>query len=204
MQVENLINNIDSIRAQQRQRQQTSRALTRASCVHLSFEYATDIDYSSHSKIAVSAMDKECKNCHALKFRNGAPGICCASGKVVLPPLTTPPEPLQSLIAGASDDSKLFLRKTRKFNSCFQMTSFGATKIHDHTSDGRNFESTFKIQGQVYHKLGSLMPMHNDEPKFLQIYFMGSDEERVAIRCQYNFIERAEERTIVEMLENIF
>ena len=38
--------NIDSIRAQQRQRQQTSRALTRASFVRLAFEYAPDIDYS--------------------------------------------------------------------------------------------------------------------------------------------------------------
>lgn len=82
------------------------------------------------------------------------------------------------------------------------MTSFGATKIHDQTSDGRNFECTFKIQGQVYHKISSLMPMPNEDPKFLQIYFMGSDEERVTIRCRYNFIERADERAIVELLEN--
>lgn len=46
------------------------------------------------------------------------------------------------------------------------------------------------------------MPMPNDDPKFLQIYFMGSCEERVTTRCQYNFIERAEERAIVELLEN--
>lgn len=149
-------------------------------------------------------MDKVCQHqhCQALKFCNEAPGICCASGKVVLSPLSTPPEPLQSLLAGESDESKLFLRKIRKFNSCFQMTSFGATKIHDHTSDGHNFETTFKIQGQVYHKIGSLMPMPNDDPKFLQIYFMGSCEERMTTRSQYNFIERAEERAIVELLEN--
>lgn len=195
-------NNIDTRRSREQETQHRSRALTRASFVRLAFEYAPDIDYSAHSKIAISAMDKECQHCHALKFHNEAPGICCASGKVVLPPLTTPPEPLQSLIAGASNESKLFLRKIRKFNSCFQMTSFGATKVHDHTSDGRNFESTFKIQGQVYHQIGSLMPMPNETPKFLQIYFMGSDEERVGIRCQYNFIERAEERAIVELLEN--
>ncbi|GIY59301.1 uncharacterized protein CEXT_366701 [Caerostris extrusa] len=41
---------------------------------------------------------------------------------MVLLPLLSPPEPLQTLFAGESRDSKLFLRMTRKFNSCFQMT----------------------------------------------------------------------------------
>ncbi|GFT84156.1 helitron_like_N domain-containing protein [Nephila pilipes] len=131
-------------------------------------------------------MDKVCRYCQALKFQNETPGMCCASGKVVLSPLPTLPEPLLSLLSGDSEDSKLFLRYIRKFNSCFQMTS---TKICDLASDGRNFETTFKIQGQVYHTIGSLMPMPNDEPKFLQIYFMSSCEER-----QHNFIEQAEER----------
>ncbi|XP_029172029.1 uncharacterized protein LOC114941269 [Nylanderia fulva] len=194
--------NIATARAQERQRQRTSRSLTRASFVRLAFEYAPNINYSAHSKIAIGAMDKVCQYCQALKFQNETPGMCCASGKVVLSSLPTPPEPLLSLLAGDSDDSKLFLRKIRKFNSCFQMTSFGATKICDLASDGRNFETTFKIQGQVYHKIGSLMPMPDNDPKFLQIYFMGNCEERVTTRCQYNFIEQAEERAIVILLEN--
>ncbi|XP_044596953.1 uncharacterized protein LOC123273577 [Cotesia glomerata] len=82
------------------------------------------------------------------------------------------------------------------------MTSFGATRICDLASDGRNFENTFKIQGQVYHKIGSLMPMPDDNPKFLQIYLIGNCEERVTTRCQYNFIEQVEERAIVILLEN--
>ncbi|GFW88704.1 helitron_like_N domain-containing protein [Trichonephila clavipes] len=194
--------NIATVRALDRQRQRISRSLTRASFVRLAFEYAPDINYSAHSKIAIGGMDKVCQYCHALKFRNEAAGMCCASGKVVLSPLPAPPEPLLSLLTGNSDDSKLFLRKIRKFNSCFQMTSFGATKICDRASDGRNFETTFKIQGQVYHKIGSLMPMPDNNPKFLQIYFMGDCEERVTTRCLYNFIEQAEERAIVILLEN--
>ncbi|XP_069968901.1 uncharacterized protein [Bactrocera oleae] len=43
--------------------------------------------------------------------------------------------------------------------------------------------------------------MPNEDPKFLQIYFMGNCEERVTTRCQYNFIEQAEERAIVLSLE---
>lgn len=130
--------------------------------------------------------------------------MCCASGKFVQAPLPIPQEPLKSFLAGESDDSKLFLRKIRKFNSCFLISSFGATKICDPTSNENNFETTFKIQGQVYHKIGSLMPMPNDYPKFLQIYFMGSCEERVTTRCLHNFIKQAEERAIVESLENFF
>jgi hypothetical protein len=195
---------IATFRERDRERQQTNRALTRASFVRLAFEYAPDINYSAHPKIIIGAMDKICQYCQALKFRNETTGMCCASGKVVLAPLPIPPEPLKSFLAGESDDSKLFLRKIRKFNSCFQMTSFGATKICDLTSNGNNFETTFKIQGQVYHKIGSLMSMPNDDPKFLQIYFMGSCEERVTTRCLHNFIEQAEERAIVESLENFF
>ncbi|CAD7080778.1 unnamed protein product [Hermetia illucens] len=55
-------------------------------------------------------MDKVCQYCQALKFRNEAAGMCCASGKVVLSPLPAPPEPLLSLLTGNSDDSKLFLQ----------------------------------------------------------------------------------------------
>lgn len=62
-------------------------------------------------------MDKRCQYCQALKFRNEATGMCCESGKAVLSPLSTPPESLKSLLAGELDDSKLFLRETRKFNS---------------------------------------------------------------------------------------
>ncbi|KAL4123004.1 hypothetical protein QTP88_015237 [Uroleucon formosanum] len=121
--------NIATVRERDRQRQRISRSLTRASFVRLAFEYAPDINYSAHSKIAIGGMDKVCQHCQALKFRNEAAGMCCASGKVVLSPLPAPPGPLVSLLTGNSDDSKLFLRKIRKFNSCFQMTSFGATKI---------------------------------------------------------------------------
>ncbi|GFT37274.1 hypothetical protein NPIL_410341 [Nephila pilipes] len=38
--------------------------------------------------------------------------------------------------------------------------------------------------------------MPNDDPKFLQIYFTGICEEHETTRCQYIFIEQAEERAI--------
>ncbi|XP_053959655.1 uncharacterized protein LOC128864158 [Anastrepha ludens] len=72
--------NIAAARVQERQRQRTSRSLTRASFVRIAFEYAPEINYSAHSKIAIGAIDKVCQYCQAMKFKNESPGMCCASG----------------------------------------------------------------------------------------------------------------------------
>lgn len=148
----------------------------------------------------IGDMDKECNYCHALKFKHEAPGMCCASGKVVLPALNPPPEPLATLMLGETQESKLFLSKIRKFNSCFQMTSFRATNIVGNQA-GDHFQTTFKIQGQIYHQIGSLYHLPENAPKFLQIYFLGSEEDQVDLRCHYQHINAVRERAIVETLQ---
>lgn len=43
--------------------------------------------------------------------------------------------------------------------------------------------STFKLQGQIYNTVGSLFPVDSNEPKFLQIYFVGdANSEAVPIK----------------------
>lgn len=184
-----------------RTRMQTTRALQLSSFNRIAFQYNPDIDYSTHDKISIGEMDKECQYCHALKFKNETIGMCCSSGKVVLPILNLPPDPLKSLMSGTNEESKLFLSKIRKFNNCFQMTSFAANIVSNTDAQGRNFASTFKIQGQIYHQYGSLLPMLDEPHKFLQIYFMGDLEAQVNLRCQNQRIERINERAIVSTLE---
>lgn len=104
------------------------------------FAYDNIIDYSAHKFVVIGAVDNKCGHCNALKFKNETPGMCCASGKVKLPILNCPPEPLRSLVSGLTSSSKHFLSKIQTYNSCFQMTSFGATKI---VTD--NFMPTFKV-----------------------------------------------------------
>ena len=58
------------------------------------------------------------------------------------------------------------------------MTSFGAQIINI-----EGFNPTFKIQGQVYHLIGSLYPADNQQHKFLQIYFMGDTELQLEQKC---------------------
>lgn len=189
-------------RASDQQRQQAHRAFVAKSFLRLAFQYEPDIEYYAHSKVVIGAMDKECPYCHALKFKNEPAGMCCASGKVHLPEIETPPEPLYSLLIGTDPDSNVFLKSIRTFNSCFQMTSFGATEIVKNTNaNGQQFNSTFKIRGQVYHKIGSLLPMPNEPHKFLQLYFMGGEVSRVDARCGYNNLDSLFARRIVSELD---
>ncbi|KAF0759557.1 ATP-dependent DNA helicase [Aphis craccivora] len=99
-------------RTNDQQRQQIHRAFISDPFPRLAFQYEPDIEYYAHSKVVIGAMDKECPHCHALKFKNEPAGICCASGKVQLPEIETPPEPGNYLygkttFAGSASISKL-------------------------------------------------------------------------------------------------
>ncbi|GFY11267.1 transposable element Tcb1 transposase [Trichonephila clavipes] len=59
-------------------------------------------------------MDKKCTYCGAQKFKNETPGMCCACGKVKLPDLRSPPEPLLTLVSGKTSQWKFFLKNIRK------------------------------------------------------------------------------------------
>ncbi|UYV76495.1 hypothetical protein LAZ67_14000723 [Cordylochernes scorpioides] len=79
-----------------------------------------------HPLISLGMMDTTCRFCGALRWKDESSGMCCLNGKVRLPLIDLPPEPLRSLLSGENSDSVHFLRNIRKYNSCFQMTSFGA------------------------------------------------------------------------------
>ncbi|CAE1327684.1 unnamed protein product [Acanthosepion pharaonis] len=86
-------------------------------------------------------------------------------------------EPLRDLLLGTTLESTHFLEAIRKYNCCFQMTSFGAKAI----SEG-GWMPTFKVQGQVYHLMGSLLADQREPPQFLQIYFLADYNEQVDAR----------------------
>nr|XP_023028755.1 uncharacterized protein LOC111516895 [Leptinotarsa decemlineata] len=77
------------------------------------------------------------------------------------------------------------------------MASFGATHIERFV----NFEPTFKVQGQVYHHIGSLLPVPNEDPTCLQIYFMNNVEEEIDRRCAFS---EATRRAIIAELQALF
>ena len=125
-------------------------------------------------------MNHICCCCFAVKWIAETTGMCCSDGKVKLSLLELPSEPLESLMTGTTARSKHFLENITKYNSCFQMTSFGATK---EVCDS-GFTPTFKIRGQVYHRVGSLLPLPNEEHQFLQIYFIGDEQKEAKQRSR--------------------
>lgn len=161
------------------------------------FEYDPLFDYINHRLILIGRMDKTCTHCRALKWKEETPGMCCSRGKISLPSLgernlPIPEEPLKSLLLYESNESRRFLNRIRKYNCCFQMTSFGV----DNEIIMPGFSTTFTIQGQIYHRIGSLLPT-DDQPKFLQIYFMGDENSEVDRRCQN--IQGVERDTVLKI-----
>ena len=47
-----------------------------------------------------------------------------------------------------------------------------------------SFSPSFRIQGQVYHRIGSVVPSIGASLKFSQIYFIDNQESEMATRCQ--------------------
>lgn len=186
------------------------------------FQYDHAIDYRLNKNVDIGKMDLICQHCQARKFKTETPGMCCASGKVRLPPLNPPPEPLLSMLSGETTQSKHFLEKIRTYNSAFQMTSFGATNIvNDNfmptfkviSSDGLSHvvvndntfcdtsSSSFQIQGQIYHQVGSLLPLPDASHQFLQIYFVGNSNDEIDLRCT---IAQNLRREVIGQLRELF
>ena len=147
------------------------------------FHYNPKTNYKADKAVVIGAMDKRCQHCDALKYAHETPGMCCTGGKVKLPLFNAPPPELITLLEGKEQRSKNFLGKIRRYNSAFQMTSFGVTKEIAGPEVG--FMPTFKVQGQIYHRIGSLFPPSDaDKKAFLQIYFMGEEEQEIERRAE--------------------
>ncbi|GAU41076.1 hypothetical protein TSUD_139790 [Trifolium subterraneum] len=102
--------------------------------------------------------------------------LCCHGGKAELPLLIEPPEPQQHLLFDRiSPDSKNYQAHTRIYNSMLAFTSPGM-QLNDQHLRGKG-PPTLRIQGQVCHRIGSLLPEEGEQPKFAQLYIYDTDNE---------------------------
>lgn len=162
---------------QSRYRENTIKSVWRSKLLS-GLAYDPDIDYGTDSSVVLGSMTYKCQWCNALKWKDETPGMCCSAGKVQLEPFKQLPEPLYSLVNDLHPNHVHFLDNIRKYNACFQMTSFGGKQIKE-----GGFSPTFKVQGQVYHLIGSILPEPGQDAQFLQIYFVGEDDREANIRC---------------------
>jgi hypothetical protein len=129
-------------------------------------------------------MDQTCLHCGAKfwlseKDQNSSQSspkfaMCCAGGKVRLPPVLDPPPYLLDLYTSSHSDAISFRKNIRTYNGILSCTSFGANI--DESFQGHGVLN-FKIHGQIYHRIGSLLPDEGQNPIFAQLYIYDTDHE---------------------------
>lgn len=97
--------------------------------------------------------------------------ICCLQGRVVLPRPKTTPAFLDELLSRSAS----FRSNIRAYNSMLAFTSMGG-KI-DYNINSGNGPFTFRMHGQNYHQIGSLLPIEGDIPRFAQLYIYDTAHE---------------------------
>ena len=122
--------------------------------------------------------------------------VCCAGGKVRLPPLLRPPPYLMNLYTSLESEADSFRKNARSYNSLLACTSFGADMNEEFQRHG---VSNFTVYGQVYHFIGSLLPNEGQVPKFAQLYIYDTENE---MRNRLNIMQDLD-TTVLQNLQNM-
>src|SRR6185295_11504506 len=127
-------------------------------------------------KHKLGKMNIICEHCYALKWKEEAKSLCCLNGQVQLASLAPSPQKLfKFLTTNDPKSNEPFVNKIRAYNQVLAFSSIG-TNLDKDLADAREGNYTYRIQGQHYHQIGSLMPSDESQPpKFAQIYFYDSN-----------------------------
>lgn len=96
-------------------------------------------------------------------------------GEIQLPTMRTPPRLLEELIFKNDRKSRHFLDHIRSYNSMFSFTSMGGNI--DRSLNNGNAPPVFRMYGQNYHSIGSLLPNQGTSPTFAQLYIYDTENE---------------------------
>jgi hypothetical protein len=88
--------------------------------------------------------------------------LCCENGKVLLSSLPATLQELKVLLTNKERSVIKFRDQIRMYNSVLAFTSFGA-KVDESVTIGIGPYS-FRIQGELYHKIGSMCPVEGQRP----------------------------------------
>ena len=111
----------------------------------------------------------------SVKAKNPRYSVCCVNGKIQLAKFVDPPRLLRELFFGGNTKSKHYQQNIRSYNSMFGFTSMGG-KIDSSINVGQG-PSIFRLHGQNYHLIGSMMPLKDCRPKFAQLYIYDTENE---------------------------
>ncbi|KAF9511332.1 hypothetical protein BS47DRAFT_1299019 [Hydnum rufescens UP504] len=115
-------------------------------------------------------------------------GRCCQRGKVSLPPMRIPPEPLYSLLSMQLDfdpnyvlpaiqheHSRNYLNNIQKYNAAFAFLSLGV-KIDERITGAGGGPYAFRIHGKLSHLHGALLPEAGHDISYAQMYIHDTQE----------------------------
>ncbi|KAL5191908.1 hypothetical protein HKD37_04G011114 [Glycine soja] len=129
----------------------------------------------------------QCRHCKAMiwyderinkdkQTKNPKFALCCGDGKIQMFVLEDAPQPLRQLLFDSNDSqAKNFQQNIRSYNVMFTFTSPGL-QLDTRYNTGRG-PPTFRVHGQGHHLIGSLLPLANKLPKFVQLYIYDTDNE---------------------------
>lgn len=94
--------------------------------------------------------------------------MCCDHGQVVLPSPPPPPQFLRHLLVDDTPQANEFRANIRRYNAALAFTSLGVD-IDDKINVGRGVY-TFRIHGELYHRIACLLPSQGRTPLYAQLY----------------------------------
>ncbi len=125
-------------------------------------------------------MNIACRHCGALHWEaerlqhspRSRPefGICCNSGKVQIPSLPDPPPALRDLFTGTHRQAVEFRNNIRQYNSTFAFTSLRTEIDEEINNTGGRTPWVFRINGDLYHRGGTLVARAGERPRYAQLY----------------------------------
>lgn len=152
--------------------------------------------------------NRECENCEAIMWmyeqsetQQRKQGftftLCCNQGKVQLPLLQPSPIELHHLLDGIEEQCIGFRRHIRLYNNMFAFTSLGG-KVDTSCNNGGG-PYVFRMNGQSYHRIGSLLPLEGKSVVFAQLY-MYDAEDAYSGRLNFPIHEDTVNENIIQSL----
>ena len=92
----------------------------------------------------------------------------------ILQPLPDLPRELEQVLSAASERGRQFRSDIRAYNSVLAFTSTEAS-LNEGLPTGGVY--TFRIRGEMYHRIGSPAPSPREQPRFAQFYIIDTDNE---------------------------
>ena len=129
-----------------------------------------------------------CGHCNAIMWIEEKTGrtkktdlfsICCAKGKVKLPDPSILPILIQKLL-----ENSQFMSNIRIYNASFSFLSF---KAEADINLSKNNVYTYRIRGNVQHRIGPLCSNDGGQAKCAQIYIYDGNHEELRQRYSSNF-----------------